>query len=65
MKIEVDFVPKGLPRKRPILKVVISGEKQTVETVLAAVRKAVEEELPDLEELAYVTEELRRKWGLS
>jgi len=59
MKVELHFVRKGYPQMPPVLTIHIMGDSAAVEKVMAAVRKAVGEELTDLEESAYMASERR------
>jgi len=59
LRVELHFVRKGFPQTPPVLTIHIMGDSAMVEKVLVAVRKAVGEELTDLEESAYMAPERR------
>jgi len=54
MRVELHFVRKGFPQTPPVLTVKVEGDRSSVEKVVEAVRKAVDE-IEELEESSYVT----------
>jgi len=54
MRVELHFVRKGFPQTPPVLIVKVEGDRSSVEKVVEAVRKAVDE-IEELEESSYVT----------
>jgi len=55
MRGALHFVRKGFPQMPPVLIVKVEGDRSTVEKVVEAVRKAVDE-IEELEESSCVTQ---------